>query len=133
MHVRLGVTTAQDLLSDLGPPLRTFYKEDDRMAIHARGHTEDESPEPSCTSSAFLVLPYMTQRRSSDFYNYFQHGIDFLLSDHTHIVKKIILHSNVVCTFLLLLTRSITSYSYIAGYTPLPTVQAMRMADRRST
>jgi Uncharacterised protein family (UPF0183) len=33
----------------------------------------------------------------SDFYNYFQHGIDFLISDHTHIVKKIILHTNVVC------------------------------------
>ena len=56
MHVRLGVTTAQDLLSDLGPPLRTFYKEDDRMAIHARGHNEDESPEPACTSPAYLVL-----------------------------------------------------------------------------
>ncbi|KAI0268387.1 UPF0183-domain-containing protein [Gloeopeniophorella convolvens] len=77
VHVRLGVTTAQDLLSDLGPPLRTYYKEDDRMAIHARSHHEDESPE------------------SSYFYNYFQHGIDFLISDNTHIVKKIILHSNV--------------------------------------
>jgi len=77
IHVRLGVTTAQDLLSDLGPPLRTFYKEDDRMAIHGRGHNDDQSPEPSY------------------FYNYFQHGIDFLISDHTHLVKKIILHTNV--------------------------------------
>ena len=49
---------------------------------------------------------FMTQCCLSDFYNYFQHGIDFLLSDHTHIVKKIILHSNIVSTFHLM--RSIT-------------------------
>ena len=101
------------------------------MAIHARGHSEDESSEPSCTSPAYSTSLFMTQCHSSDFYNYFQHGIDFLLSDHTHIVKKIILHSNVVSTFLPM--RFITLYSCIAGYTPLPTVQAMRMADRRST
>ncbi|TFY83947.1 hypothetical protein EWM64_g70 [Hericium alpestre] len=58
VHVHLGVTTAQDLACELGPPLRIFYKEDDH------------------------------------FYNYFQYGIDFLISDVTHIVKKIILHTN---------------------------------------
>lgn len=31
-----------------------------------------------------------------DFYNYPQLGIDFLLSGTTHLVKKIILHSNIV-------------------------------------
>ena len=31
-----------------------------------------------------------------DFYNYFQFGIDFLISGRTHVVQKIILHSNVV-------------------------------------
>jgi hypothetical protein len=67
---------------------------------------------------------------SVDFYNYFQHGIDFLLSDHTHIVKKIILHSNVVSLFILRQLRLVNPS--IAGYTTLPTVQAMSMADRRS-
>lgn len=33
---------------------------------------------------------------SLDFYNYFSHGIDFLISGQTHLVRKIILHSNVV-------------------------------------
>ncbi|KAI0068824.1 UPF0183-domain-containing protein [Artomyces pyxidatus] len=74
VRVRLGITTAQDLLADLGPPLRTFYKEDDRMAIHSRHHT-DATP--------------------SYFYNYFQHGIDFLVADGSHLVTKIILHTNV--------------------------------------
>ena len=73
------------------------------MAIHSRGHNEDESPELSCTSPVHLVLPSHISMSfySIDFYNYFQHGIDFLLSDHTHIVKKIILHSNVVSTFII--------------------------------
>lgn len=34
--------------------------------------------------------------RISDFYNYFQYGIDFLVSGVTHKVKKIILHTNIV-------------------------------------
>lgn len=50
VHVRLGVTTAQDLILDLGPPLRTFYREDDRMAIHSRTRTDEDSVEPSCES-----------------------------------------------------------------------------------
>jgi hypothetical protein len=44
---------------------------------------------------------FIAQCHLSDFYNYFQHGIDFLLSDHTHVVKKIILHTNVVNTIFL--------------------------------
>ena len=33
----------------------------------------------------------------ADFYNYLQHGIDFLISGDTHVVKKMIVHSNIVC------------------------------------
>lgn len=47
-----------------------------------------------------LISSYhlIAQCHLSDFYNYFQHGLDFLLSDNTHVVKKIILHTNVVST-----------------------------------
>jgi hypothetical protein len=102
------------------------------MAIHARSHNEDENPELSCTLLAHLVLPSHSSMTfySADFYNYFQHGIDFLLSDHTHIVKKIILHSNVVSPFILRQLPLV--YPSIAGHTTLPTVQAMSMANRRS-
>jgi hypothetical protein len=31
-----------------------------------------------------------------DFYNYFHHGVDFLMSGQTHVVRKIIIHSNMV-------------------------------------
>ncbi|KAI0053002.1 UPF0183-domain-containing protein [Auriscalpium vulgare] len=81
VRVRLGLTTAQDLLTDLGPPLRTFYKEDDRMAIHGRTHPD--------------VLP-----APSYFYNYFQYGMDFLIADGTHVVTKIVMHSNIPGTAL---------------------------------
>jgi hypothetical protein len=77
IHIRIGETTAQDLNVDLGPPLRVHYKEDDRMTIHSTSRsTEDDSD-------------------TDYFYNYFQHGIDFLLSGSTHVVRKIILHTNV--------------------------------------
>lgn len=35
-----------------------------------------------------------------DFYNYFQYGLDFLISESTHLVKKIVLHTNVVSSLL---------------------------------
>ncbi|CAE6485330.1 unnamed protein product [Rhizoctonia solani] len=73
IHIRLGVTTAEDLTCDLGPPVLTHYKEDDRMSIHATAQDDEESY----------------------FYNYFQHGLDFLISGKTHRVRKIIVHSNV--------------------------------------
>ncbi|OBZ70459.1 hypothetical protein A0H81_09967 [Grifola frondosa] len=77
VRIQLGSTTAQDLTCDLGPPLRIHYKEDDRMTIHARSGSADDDTD------------------TDYFYNYLQHGIDFLVSGSTHIVKKIILHTNV--------------------------------------
>ncbi|THV08445.1 UPF0183-domain-containing protein [Dendrothele bispora CBS 962.96] len=76
VHVRLGVTTAQDLMVEFGAPLRVHYKEDDRMTIHASSQKADSAD-------------------TGYFYNYFQHGLDFLLSGTTHVVQKIILHSNI--------------------------------------
>ncbi|KAF5322247.1 hypothetical protein D9619_000792 [Psilocybe cf. subviscida] len=77
LHIRIGETTAQDLTLDLGPPLRIHYKDDERMKIHAAVR----STEPDDTAGYF--------------YNYFQYGIDFLISENSHVVKKIILHTNV--------------------------------------
>lgn len=33
--IHLNITTAQDILADLGKPSRTFYKEEDKMKIHS--------------------------------------------------------------------------------------------------
>ncbi|KZP32960.1 UPF0183-domain-containing protein [Athelia psychrophila] len=77
INIRLGYTTAQDLNVDFGPPLRVHYKEDDRMTIHSTSRASEESNE------------------GDYFYNYFQHGVDFLISGSTHIVRKVILHTNV--------------------------------------
>lgn len=75
VNIRVGETTAQDLILDLGPPIRVHHKEDERMTIHST----------SCSGG---------NAEPAYFYNYFQHGLDFLLSP-THVVIKIILHSNI--------------------------------------
>jgi len=77
VYIRLGETTAQDLTVDLGPPLRVHYKDDERMTIHSTSPAADADTE------------------TGYFFNYFQHGLDFLISGTTHVVKKIVLHSNV--------------------------------------
>ncbi|KAH9853527.1 hypothetical protein C2E23DRAFT_859093 [Lenzites betulinus] len=77
IRVALGSSTAQDLMIDLGSPLRIHYKEDDRMTIHSRATQSDGGED------------------GDYFYNYQQHGIDFLISGTMHTVKKIILHSNI--------------------------------------
>lgn len=41
-------------------------------------------------------LHSLLSNRRLDFYNYFQHGIDFLISSSDHVVRKIILHTNIV-------------------------------------
>ncbi|KAL4241914.1 PHAF1 family protein [Abortiporus biennis] len=77
LRIRIGVTTAQDLLCDLGQPKQVFYKQDDRMHIHSK----------DSQANAEIGKAY--------FYNYFQYGIDFLISGSTSRVKKIIIHTNI--------------------------------------
>ena len=47
-------------------------------------------------SALFSVERFTCYITLSDFYNYFRHGIDFLISGATHTVRKIILHTNIV-------------------------------------
>ena len=44
------------------------------------------------------LSPYtlLTLTPCLDFYNYFRYGIDFLISGKTHVVEKIVLHTNIV-------------------------------------
>ena len=100
LHIRIGETTAQDLTLDLGPPLRVHYKDDERMKIHAAVKTTEPDSETGCTAQLLYLLPL--SHRPLDFYNYFQYGMDFLMSEMTHVVKKIILHTNVVSLVLFL-------------------------------
>jgi hypothetical protein len=48
VRVRIGITTAQDLTLDMGPPLRVHYREDDRMTIHQSNYQEDPDISNSC-------------------------------------------------------------------------------------
>jgi len=93
--VEIGVTTAQDLSVELGAPLRTHYREDDRMHIHSRQKTDEEDGDSPCEWPT-APRTFACYTSSLDFYNYFQYGIDFLISGTTHTVRKIILHTNIV-------------------------------------
>ncbi|ORX86387.1 UPF0183-domain-containing protein [Basidiobolus meristosporus CBS 931.73] len=78
-RIELYVTSAQDVITDLGQPSEVFYKQEDKMRIHSRAEAGRD-----CIGEA-----------SNDyFYNYFQHGFDLLFDAATHRCKKIILHAN---------------------------------------
>jgi len=44
-EIILNVTTPQDLLVDIGSPLRTFYKEEDKMRIHSEDNNANDATE----------------------------------------------------------------------------------------
>ncbi|WWC62023.1 uncharacterized protein I303_104610 [Kwoniella dejecticola CBS 10117] len=75
LPIIIGETTAQDLILDIGSPLRKFWKEDDRLSKMWGGKPND-------------------QGAGACFWNYFQYGLDFLV-DKDGIVIKILCHSNI--------------------------------------
>ncbi|CED82063.1 Uncharacterized conserved protein [Phaffia rhodozyma] len=81
LQIKLNETTSTDLLVELGPPLRSFWKEDSRLRIHYLGDSEQSEDEDGFDGQGCY------------FWNYLQYGIDFLLSP-SHMVIKMIFHSN---------------------------------------
>jgi hypothetical protein len=93
INITIGETTAQDLLLDLGSPLRKFVKEDDRMeriwgGQASGGDKGSKFPFPIRVHKKLMIAV---------FWDYFQHGFDILISPD-NFVSKIILHSNIVCS-----------------------------------
>lgn len=82
LEIIIGRSTSEDVICDFGAPLRTFWKEDDRMKIHTHlrsvGRPAGQHEDPN---------PY--------FMSYFNIGVDFLIDPITHVVLKVILHSNI--------------------------------------
>ncbi|GAA5938563.1 hypothetical protein JCM3775_002159 [Rhodotorula graminis] len=93
VELRVGVTTSEDILCDLGAAVRTFWKEDDRLSIHTASlearSSSDAALEPN---PYFLSYPHL--------------GLTLLLSSSPstaststrpippHTLLKILLHSN---------------------------------------
>lgn len=46
-EINLNVSTPQDLLVDIGSPLRTFFKEEDKLRIHSEDSSVNDSIESS--------------------------------------------------------------------------------------
>ncbi|BGP26270.1 UPF0183 family protein [Rhodotorula toruloides] len=84
VELKIGETTSEDILCELGSAIRTFWKEDDRLTIHT---ASVDSPKPSKDpalqpNSYFLSYPHL--------------GLTLLVSSTSapHTLEKVILHSN---------------------------------------
>ncbi|KNC82542.1 hypothetical protein SARC_05169 [Sphaeroforma arctica JP610] len=105
MSVRFG-DSCQDVMCQLGPPSKIYYKEEDKMRIHTyatqngggggpSGSPSGGSKRSASLSTAGKGRPSQVGTHCSDyFYNYFDLGIDVLFDAERHTVKKIVLHTN---------------------------------------
>ncbi|CAG8807823.1 33886_t:CDS:2, partial [Racocetra persica] len=120
VEILLNVTTPQDLIVDIGSPLRIFYKEEDKMRIHSKDIGIDSAEDGDITSNKTLSNGVENHIQEGDyFYNYFHLGFDVLFDGVSHRCKKIILHGNVPghydfqrykrCPYKILLQPKITS------------------------
>lgn len=72
-RLRFG-SMPQDIFSDFGPPEQVCTKDNDAVKIHSAA-TENTGP-------------------ADYFYNYFHLGVDVLFDGRSHMMKKVILHTN---------------------------------------
>ncbi|KAI8055957.1 hypothetical protein BDF22DRAFT_673038 [Syncephalis plumigaleata] len=86
IHLQIGLTDAQDLLTELGEPDAIWRKREDKLRIHATKSTENEYDKTSGTDTDDIPVDY--------FFNYFRYGFDVLLDGRTHRCLKVILHTN---------------------------------------
>ncbi|EPQ67939.1 Bgt-2552 [Blumeria graminis f. sp. tritici] len=101
--IKLGFTSPQDLVANLGPPDAIYRKSDQKMSIHKyRGYSQpitnnmklhddstdtDQSSANTPTDESDLEANdanMATNRVGECFYNYFYHGFDVLLSSPTN-------------------------------------------------
>ncbi|CAG8441338.1 1435_t:CDS:2 [Diversispora eburnea] len=101
-EILLNVTTAQDLLVDIGSALRIFYKEEDKMRIHSEDVSSIDNVDSRVNEKNVLSNGLTGSNHEGGaehpidyFYNYFHLGFDVLFDGMTHRCKKIILHGNV--------------------------------------
>lgn len=94
--------TTQDVLMALGAPNNIYYKKHDKLRIHATkpkksSRTESENSSTSHNDSLSVVAEDAGSKELTAvdyFYNYFSLGFDIMFNGQTHMVQKIILHTN---------------------------------------
>ncbi|ESO04072.1 hypothetical protein HELRODRAFT_187040 [Helobdella robusta] len=74
-EINFGDTT-QDVISKIGSPSRMHYKDYDKMKIHC----------PKKHNMCYNTSDY--------FFNYLNYGVDILFDARTHVVKKLVMHTN---------------------------------------
>ena len=88
-RVHLGMAS-QDLLGELGAPDAQFSPRHDKLLIHY-GNTSllDANASAATAAAAASAHDY--------FFNFYRLGLDAQIDGDTHVVKRIILHTNAIC------------------------------------
>jgi len=93
--------TTQDVLMALGAPNNIYYKKHDKLRIHAtkpkKSRTENENTNVGHSDSLSVTADDAASKELTAvdyFYNYFSLGFDIMFNGQTHMVQKIILHTN---------------------------------------
>jgi len=124
--------TTQDVLMTLGAPSNIFYKKHDKLRIHAMKPKKNRSVDvENGTSTESLSIINEDPKTSKEltavdyFYNYFNLGFDIMFNGQTHLVQKIILHTNmpgskdfnvyVKCNFKIKVNKSDNSDEFITA------------------
>ncbi|RKP26501.1 hypothetical protein SYNPS1DRAFT_27813 [Syncephalis pseudoplumigaleata] len=105
VHLQIGLTDAQDLLTELGEPDAIWRKREDKLRIHAAAKHGASSAQDVAEADAVVIQCCLLRVAgwpscSSDdvpvdyFFNYFRYGFDVLLDGRTHRCLKVILHTN---------------------------------------
>ncbi|SCV73735.1 BQ2448_6165 [Microbotryum intermedium] len=86
VDLKVGESTSEDIMCDLGSAVRSFWKEDDRMSIHSLPDTTSSDALDPILSDLSPANPY--------FLSYPSLGITLLVHGSRHYLLKVILHSN---------------------------------------
>ena len=98
--------TTQDVLMALGAPNYIYYKRHDKLRIHAtktkKNRQQNGEQETAIATTATESHLSITNNEEASreltavdyFYNYFTLGFDIMFNGKTHLVQKIILHTN---------------------------------------
>ena len=87
--IRFGASV-QDVLSDIGPPYKVFYKFKSLQSKNTISNTQnnDENDYKHNTNANIHLM------HQDYFFNYIDLGLDILFDGYSHVVKKFILHTN---------------------------------------
>lgn len=125
-NIKIGETTQQEILNNLGPPDDYFNKFDSRLLIHNHLKSLHQLTKSKTTSSSNLSSTSTDDNHSDNsifkFHNYFKFGLDFLFDlnnnnnhKNTGVLTKIIIHNGGITESLDFMRWNKCNWEMISG------------------